>query len=184
MVIGRSLIQGAGLGLFAFVPMEARFDPKNKKNWVVVKKIGKKYRLFKGYPQKDRKTTHIDEYLGTHIVQKTPELLTKLLDKTKTGKAVLLTKTHAIDAENPTDCYAAYANDPRPGSGIKYNAALISSYKDKQAAIIAIADIFVDDEIYVDYGEGYWTSQKTVGKGKKQGRKKQKQISGVDYADV
>ena len=71
----------------------------------------KKYRIFKGYPQKDRKTTHIDEYLGTHIVQKTPELLTKILDKTKTGKAVLLTKTHAIDAENPTDCYAAYAKE-------------------------------------------------------------------------
>ena len=119
-------------------------------------------------------------------MQKTPELLTKLLDKTKTGKAVLLTKTHAIDAMDPTDCYAAYANDPRPGSGLKYNAALISNYSSQShsAAIIAIADIFVDDEIYVDYGEGYWTSQKTVVKGKKQGRKKQKQISGVDYADV
>ena len=117
-------------------------------------------------------------------MQKTPELLTSNLDKTKTGKAVLLTKTHAIDAENPTDCYAAYANDPRPGSGIKYNAALIANYKEKQAAIIAIAEIFVDDEIYVDYGEGYWNPQKTVGKEKKQGRKKQKQISGVDTADV
>ena len=144
----------------------------------------KKYRIFKGYPQKDRKTTHIDEYLGTHIVQKTPELLNKILDKTKTGKAVLLTKTHAIDAMDSTDCYAAYANDPRPGSGLKYNAALISDYKSKTAAIIAIADIFVDDEIYVDYGEGYWNTPKSVGKGKKQGRKKQKQISGEDTADV
>ena len=64
-------------------------------------------------------------------MQKTPELLNRILDQTKTGKAVRLTKTHAIDAMDPTDCYAAYANDPRPGSGLKYNAALISDYKTK-----------------------------------------------------
>ena len=46
-----------------------------------------------------------------------------------------------------------------------------ANYKEKQAAIIAIADIFVDDEIYVDYGAGYWSSQKTVGKGKKKEEK-------------
>ena len=33
LVIGRSKIDGAGLGLFAFVPLEIRNLPENKSNW-------------------------------------------------------------------------------------------------------------------------------------------------------
>ena len=58
----------------------------------------------------------------------------------------------------------------------------------KTAAIIAIKDIYVHDEIYVDYGSEYWNPKKqTVSKKGKKGntsRKKQKVISGEDYADV
>jgi SET domain-containing protein len=32
--------------------------------------------------------------------------------------------------------------------------------KTKTAAIIAIRDIYANDEIYVDYGNEYWNSQK------------------------
>ena len=38
LVIGRSKIQGAGLGLFAFVPLETRNLPENKKNWTKINK--------------------------------------------------------------------------------------------------------------------------------------------------
>ena len=58
----------------------------------------------------------------------------------------------------------------------------------KTAAIIAIKDIYVHDEIYVNYGSEYWNTKKqTVANKEKKGgssRKKQKQKSGEDYADV
>jgi len=38
LVIGRSKIPGAGLGLFAFVPLETRNLPENKKNWTKINK--------------------------------------------------------------------------------------------------------------------------------------------------
>ena len=45
-----------------------------------------------------------------------------------------------IDALDPTDCYARYANDPRED----YNAKLIVNPGAKTAAIIAIKYIFAD----------------------------------------
>ena len=68
----------------------------------------------------------------------------------------------AIDARNPTDCYAQDANDTRKKKGFHYNAKLISHPQTKSAAIIAIMDIFVGDEIYVDYGDQYWNKKPTV----------------------
>ena len=47
--------------------------------------------------------------------------------------------------------------------GLHYNAKLIAHPQTKSAAIIAILDIFVDDEIYVDYGTEYWAQKPTVG---------------------
>ena len=86
-----------------------------------------------------------------------------ILTRTKTGRAVHLSKTSAIDARNPTDCYAQYANDTRRKPGLHYNAKLIAHPQTKTAAIIAILDIYVDDEIYVDYGFSYWSQKPTVG---------------------
>ena len=88
--------------------------------------------------------------------------MNKILDRTKTGRAVHLSKLSAIDARNPTDCYAQYANDSRKKKGLQYNAKLIAHPQTKSAAIIAIEDIFVDDEIYVDYGKDYWKGKQTV----------------------
>ena len=34
LVIGRSKIEAAGLGLFAFVPLKTRNLPENKQNWI------------------------------------------------------------------------------------------------------------------------------------------------------
>ena len=111
-----------------------------------------------------------------------------ILEASGTDKATHITKTYVIDANSPTSCYAAYANDPKKGSGLTFNAAFISDVRTKTAAIIAIKDIYVHDEIYVDYGSGYWNPKKqtVANKGKKGGtsRKKQKQKSGEDYADV
>jgi hypothetical protein len=58
---------------------------------------------------------------------------------------------------------------------LKYIAALIAYVITKTAAIIAILDSFVDDETYVDYGEGYW-SHKTLLEKKKAKQKKPKKI--------
>ena len=111
-----------------------------------------------------------------------------ILESSGTDKAIHITKTYAIDGNSPTSCYAAYANDPKKGSGLIFNAAFISDVKSKTAAIIAIKDIYVHDEIYVDYGSEYWNPKnQTVANTKKKGkpsRKKQKQILGEDYADV
>ena len=91
---------------------------------------------------------------------KTKEEMDKILDERDTSKAIHISNTYVIDANKPTDCYAEYANDPLQNFGMKYNAALISSLKTKTAAIIAIRDIYANDEIYVDYGNEYWNSQK------------------------
>ena len=101
-----------------------------------------------------------------HKKIKTPHAakeLNKILDRTITGRAVHVSKTFAIDSRNPTDCYAQYANDTRRKPGLHYNAKLIAHPKTKTAAIIAILDIYVDDEIYVDYGFSYWSQIPTVG---------------------
>jgi hypothetical protein len=43
--------------------------------------------------------------------QKNEKELNKILDRTKTGRAVHLSRLSAIDARNLTDCYAQHAND-------------------------------------------------------------------------
>jgi hypothetical protein len=57
LVIGRSKIPGAGLGLFAFVPLETRMLPENKQKWIKIDKklrsstkslATNKYGVFKG----------------------------------------------------------------------------------------------------------------------------------------
>ena len=63
-----------------------------------------------------------------------------------------------IDSLNPTDCYARYANDPRED----YNAKLIVNAATKSAAIVAIKDIYADDEIVVNYSKRYWKGLKPV----------------------
>jgi hypothetical protein len=56
---------------------------------------------------------------------------------------------------------------------------LISHPQTKSAAIIAIQDIFVDDEIYVDYGNEYWNKKPTVSAVKNEARKNQKQSTDI-----
>jgi hypothetical protein len=65
----------------------------------------------------NKKSTYIDEYRGEHIIEKTAKELNSILDRTKTGRAVHISKTYAIDAKIPTDCYAQYANDTRRKKG-------------------------------------------------------------------
>ena len=97
-----------------------------------------------------------------------------ILDARDTDKATHITKTYVIDANLPTSCYAAYANDPKSGS-FEINAALISDVRTKTAAIIAIKDIYQNDEIFVSYGAEYWkTKKQTVVKKNQGARKKQK----------
>jgi hypothetical protein len=171
LVICRSEILGAVLGLFAFVPLETRMLPENKRKWIKIDRklrstakslATNKYRVFKGMTPLKKISTYIDEYRGEHVIAKTSKELNKILDRTRTGRAFHDSKTFAIDSRNPTDCYAQYANDSRRKKGLHYNAKLISHPPTKSAAIIAILDIFVDDEIYVDYGAGYWANQPTV----------------------
>ena len=121
-----------------------------------------KYLVFKGRPGDAKVSTYIDEYRGELVVGKTEMDLHNILTRTKTGRAVHLSKTAVIDARNPTDCYAQYANDTRRKPGLHYNAKLIAHPQTKTAAIIAILDIYVDDEIYVDYGFSYWSQKPTV----------------------
>ena len=102
-----------------------------------------------------------------------------ILTRTKTGRAVHLSKTSVIDARNPTDCYAQYANDTRRKAGLHYNAKLIAHPQTKSAAIIAIQDIFVDDEIYVDYGKEYWSQKPTVDEAETEAKKNRKQSADV-----
>ena len=122
-----------------------------------------KYLIFKGRPGLAKVSTYIDEYRGEYITGQTEMQLHNLSNRTKTGRAVHLSKMSAVDARNPTDCYAQYANDTRRKKGLHYNAKLISHPQTKTASIIAILDIFVDDEIYVDYGTQYWAQKPTVG---------------------
>ena len=93
LVIGRSKIEGAGLGLFAFVPLETRTLPENKQNWIKIDKklrstakslATNKYRVFKGITPLSKKSTYIDEYLGEYITASNPQKLHKILDRTKT----------------------------------------------------------------------------------------------------
>ena len=131
--------------------------------------------VFKGYPRDAKKTNYIDEYKGEHIQTKTVDEMDEILDARDTDKATHITKTYVIDANLPTSCYAAYANDPKSGS-FEINAALISDVRTKTAAIIAIKDIYQNDEIFVAYGAEYWKAKKqTNANQKKQSRKKQKQ---------
>ena len=103
-------------------------DPDYKDGWVQKKGWDKpKFLLFKGYPRDlVKKSTYIDEYKSEHIQTKTPAELDAILEASGTDKATHITKTYVIDANTPTSCYAAYANDPKKGSGLEYNAALIA----------------------------------------------------------
>ena len=86
-----------------------------------------------------------------------------------------------IDALNPTDCYARYANDIRDPK--RYNAYLISSSKTKSAAIIAIKNIYADDEIFINYKKGYWKNRntpKTVEPKNKPGKKGSKKSNVIE----
>jgi hypothetical protein len=124
LVIGRSKIPGAGLGLFAFVTIEQRNHPGYKHLWIKKKDwISAKFLLFKGYPRAHKKSTYIDEYKGEIIQTQTEEEMDEILDANQSDKTVHISKTCVIDANAPTSCYAAYANDPRRGSGFRYNAA-------------------------------------------------------------
>ena len=183
LVIGRSRIPGAGLGLFAFVPIEVRNDPKNKNNWRKSKNGPAKFLLFQGYPKFAEKTTHFDEYRGELLKTKTKEEMKAFLKSRHTKRSVFVTNTISIDATSPTDCYAQYANDSKRMKGFSYNAALISSARTKTAAIIAIKNIFVNDEIFVDYGNEFWLEsedededEETVEENINQPKKKQNQI--------
>ena len=151
LVIELSRIPGAGLGLFAFVPIEVRNDPKNRNNWSKPKKGPSKFLIFQGHPRLAETTTHFDEYKGELLKTKTKEEMKALLKERRTKRSLLVTNTITIDATSPTDCYSQYANDSKRMKGFSYNAALISSARTKTAAIIAIKNIYVYDEIFVDY---------------------------------
>ena len=69
--------------------------------------------MFKGITPLNKRSTYIDEYRGEYISAKNETELHKILDRTKTGRAVHLSRLSAIDARNPTDCYAQYENDTR-----------------------------------------------------------------------
>ena len=187
LVIGRSRIPGAGLGLFAFVPIEVRNEPRNRNNWSKPKKGPSKFLLFQGYPRLADKTTYIDEYKGELLKTKTKEEMKALLKERRTKRSVFVTNTISIDATSPTDCYSQYANDSKRMKGFSYNAALISSAKTKTAAIIAIKNIYVYDEIFVDYGNEFWLEsddEETVEENINQPKKKQKQTISEDIEYV
>ena len=178
LVIGRSQIEGAGLGLYAHLPDEVLNDPKQADRWKRNKRnqnAQPKFMVFKGYPRDAKKMNYIDEYKGEHIQTKSADEMDAILDARDTDKATHITKTYVIDANTPISCYASYANDPKSGS-FEVNAALISDVRTKTAAIIAIKDIYQDEEIFVAYGAEYWKAKKqTVANQNKQSRKKQKQ---------
>jgi hypothetical protein len=67
--------------------------------------------VFKGYPRIHNKSTYIDEYKGEHIQTMIPSEMDAMLEARDTDKAVHITYTYVIDANSPTDCYAAYANE-------------------------------------------------------------------------
>ena len=159
--IGKSTIEGAGLGLFAFMNWQERAQ--------ALEQGIERPLIFKGRPAKYEVSTYIDEYRGKHITaQNAKEMDEKLEELGDSPYRSWVSGKLVIDSENPTDCYARYANDPRDQT--QYNAYLISSAKTKTSAIIAIKNIYADDEIFINYKQGYWKN-KTVEPKKKQNKK-------------
>jgi len=102
---------------------------------------------------------YIDEYLGEHITAENAEEMDKKLDDIgDSAYRTYVSGKLVIDSLNPTDCYARYANDPRED----YNAKLIVHAPTKSAEIVAIKDIYADDEIVVNYHKKYWKGLKPV----------------------
>ena len=115
--------------------------------------LGEGIRRKHGRPLVFKAKSYVDEYRGEHITAANADEMDKKLDEIgDSAYRVTVSGKLVIDALNPTDCYARYANDPRED----YNAQLISSSTTKTAAIIAIKDIFADDEIVVNYRKQYW----------------------------
>jgi hypothetical protein len=155
--IGISGVQGGGLGLFAFMTWEDRQEALGEG---IRRKNGRPL-VFKGYLRKSSRgaKSYIDEYRGEHITAANADEMDKKLDEIgDSAYRTYVSGKLVIDALNPTDCYARYANDPRED----YNAQLISSSTTKTAAIIAIKDIFADDEIVVNYSKRYWKGLKPM----------------------
>lgn len=61
----------------------------------------------------------------------------------------------AIDASDVYSCYGRYANDSL--SLQKINVKFTKSINEDSANLVAIRDIKKNEEIYVSYGEAYWT---------------------------
>ena len=111
-----------------------------------------------------------DEYRGKHVTTKNAEEMDEKLEELGDSPYhSWVSSKLVIDSENLTDCYARYANDPRDQK--QYNAYLISSAKTKSSAIIAIKNIYADDEIFINYKKSYWKKNKTVEPKKKQNKK-------------
>lgn len=60
----------------------------------------------------------------------------------------------AIDAQDPLSCYGRYANDPIYKEMI--NAKIVLKDDKIEAELIATKKIYINDEIYISYGEDYW----------------------------
>ena len=59
-----------------------------------------------------------------------------------------------IDAKDTLDCQARYINDPL--CPLAYNVKFVKHPEGGYADVISLRDIFEGEEIWVDYGKGYW----------------------------
>jgi hypothetical protein len=172
--IAKSTIDGAGLGLFAFMNWQERA--------AAAEKGIEKPLIFKGRPSGHKISTYIDEYRGELITAANEKEMNEKLDEIGDSPyRAWVSGRLVIDSNKSTDCYARYANDIRDPK--RYNAYLISSSKTKSSAIIAIKDIYADDEIFINYRKGYWknrNSPKTVEPKNKPGKKGSKKSNVIE----
>lgn len=92
----------------------------------------------------------ICQYVGKEL--KTTEAL-RLQDK---SYLMRLGEQLYIDAKDSPFCLARYINDCRNPAG--YNVKFLKDPQAKCAWVIALRDICVNEEIFVDYGKWYWAS--------------------------
>jgi hypothetical protein len=69
-----------------------------------------------------------------------------------------ITPTCGIDAFNYPRCYMAMINDVH-GTDHKTNCTFIIDQENERAFIKSTKDISSNSEIYVSYGDNYWTAQ-------------------------
>ena len=95
------------------------------------------------------------QYVGREL--KTGEAL-RLQDK---SYLMRLGEQIYIDAKDSPFCLARYINDCRNPAG--YNVKFLKDAKARCAWVIALRDIEVNEEIFVDYGKWYWAGSGILG---------------------